>query len=126
MCVPPLQVSGQGRYLLEVRIRRYNNPTRIRGVDEQCCDPNVEESSHSGCQNSCDNSFEFCFRPLDSPTTRSLDLIDENCPLGIFATGFVTARDPDELEYTKRFVGVIGSAPNPLPIQGDATWPVSR
>ncbi len=125
--VPTFQVSAQEGYLLEVRIRRYLNPAHTQGVDERCCDASGEEieRSRQPCQSSCDNSFEFCFRPLNYLTFAFLNLNDDSCRLGLFTTGLINSTDPDALEYSSDFVGMIGSAPNPLQVTGNTPWPVS-
>ena len=83
----------------------YNNPTSRRSTD-QCCDG----GGTGGCNNECDNAFDFCLRR----TGPSIPF----CIYGRYQTGLVAEND-DSLT----FGDTIGSnIRNPLIFNG-TEWP---
>ena len=62
MYVVQVCVLVEGRYLVEVRLNGYTNPTgRCQGYQTPCCDGFATVCSGS---NLCDSYFTYCLRPF--------------------------------------------------------------
>ena len=90
----------EAEYILKVQVISYANPTGVR-EDHFCC--------NSPCNQSCNNYFTFCLRPLHSIND------SEMCPLGIYQTGNISS---DEIDFPMNENIAVG-VPNPLIFRGD-------
>lgn len=68
-------VALSSRYLMEVAIHSWHNPSR-GDAHQQCCDGN--DSNFPNCGGNCDTRFEFCVQPFH------FSLKNQNCLFGAY------------------------------------------